>query len=126
MDFMFARNFPTLTYVEFDLTYTEITTMFSGVETLWSTLSSEDAEKKRALCYNYLVGWQLADMYPDKVIGIQANGGMPLTSKSIGGTSVSFKDFATQDGLKMLESNVFGLKALSMINGCPERMGIYG
>jgi hypothetical protein len=53
------------------------------------------------------------------------NGGMALNSKSIGGTSLSFGDVGAPDGLKQLNSNVFGQKALIMLMSAPERFSIY-
>ena len=50
---------------------------------------------------------------------------MAVSSKSIGGTSLSFEGMDAQEGIKQLNSNVFGQKALIMIQGAPERFGIY-
>ena len=50
---------------------------------------------------------------------------MALGSKSIGGTSLSFADVGAQEGLAQLNSNMFGQKALLMIQSVPERFGIY-
>lgn len=74
---------------------------------------------------NLLTAWYLADLNPASVTGVIVNGGMAVASKSIGGTSLSFQDMNAQDGLKQLNSNVFGQKALMMIQGAPERFGIY-
>jgi hypothetical protein len=57
---------------------------------------------------------------------MQGDGGMPLTSKSIGGVSISRKDLEAQPALKQLESNAFGVKALAMLMSAPERMMLYG
>jgi hypothetical protein len=53
------------------------------------------------------------------------NGGMAVSSKSIGGTSLSFEGMDAQEGIKQLNSNVFGQKALMLIQSIPERFGIY-
>ena len=74
---------------------------------------------------NYLIAWYLLDLNPAAAVGVMGNGGMALTSKSIGGTSLSFGDMEAQEGVKQLNSNVFGQKALAMIQGVPERFGIY-
>ena len=124
--FQFASYFPTLAQSDFDQANLDVTTNFAGVSGLWNILNATTAQSKRDLCYQYLTAWYLADMNPTAVSGIQASGGMPLTSKSIDGVSVSFSEVVVQDGLKQLTSNVFGMKALQLLISAPERMGIYG
>lgn len=124
-DFKYADNFPTLTDTQINTAYEEVCVIFSGVKTLWAVLDQTTREAKRTLCLNLLTAWYLADMDPTKVVGVVSNGGMALSSKSIGGTSVSFQDMDAQEGLKQLNSNVFGQKALTMIQSAPERYGIY-
>lgn len=122
--FSFSSNFPTLIQSDFDNAYNDVSVLFSGCLGLWKVLSLDIQTAKRTLLTNYLVGWYLADMHPDKVVGIVADGGKPLTNKSIGGTSISF--LQTDTKLQGLTSNTFGLKALSMIQTAPEMLGIYG
>ncbi len=74
---------------------------------------------------NLLTAWYLLDMDPTSATGVIGNGGMALSSKSIGGTSLSFQDMEAQEGLKQLNSNVFGQKALMLLQSAPERIGIY-
>lgn len=124
-DFIYASNFPTLTDAQINMAYSEVSVMFSGVLTLWGVLAEPTRTAKRNLCINLLTAWYLADMNPTSVTGVVGNGGMALSSKSIGGTSVSFQDMEAQEGLKQLNSNVFGQKALMMIQSAPERFGIY-
>ena len=124
-DFKYAANFPNLTDAQINTAYEEVCVMFSGVKTLWGVLEPVTREAKRSLCLNLLTAWYLADMNPTAVAGVVSNGGMALSSKSIGGTSVSFQDMDAQEGLKQLNSNVFGQKALTMIQSAPERFGIY-
>lgn len=124
-DFKYADNFPNLTDQQINTAYEEVCVIFSGVKTLWAVLDRTTREAKRTLCLNLLTAWYLADMDPTKVVGVVSNGGMALSSKSIGGTSVSFQDMDAQEGLKQLNSNVFGQKALTMIQSAPERYGIY-
>ena len=124
-DFIYASNFPTLTDAQINVAYSEVSVMFSGVLTLWGVLADPTRTNKRNLCMNLLTAWYLADMNPTSVTGVVGNGGMALSSKSIGGTSVSFQDMEAQEGLKQLNSNVFGQKALMMIQSAPERFGIY-
>ena len=124
-DFMYAVNFPTLTDAQINTAYLEVSVMFSGVKTLWGVLDEPTRTNKRNLCLNLLTAWYLADTNPTSVTGVVGNGGMALSSKSIGGTSVSFQDMEAQEGLKQLNSNMFGQKALMMIQSAPERFGIY-
>lgn len=124
-DFLYAANFPSLTDSEINTAYTEVSIMFSGVNSLWAVLSEPIRSNKRNLCMNLLTAWYLLDMNPESASGVIGNGGMAVTSKSIGGTSLSFQDMDAQEGLKELNSNVFGQKALIMIQGAPERFGIY-
>ena len=124
-DFKYAENFPTLTDTQINTAYDEVCVMFSGVLQCWACLTEPTRTNKRNLCINLLVAWYLADMNPASVRGVVGNGGMALSSKSIGGTSVSFSDMEAQEGLKQLNSNVFGQKALMMIQSAPERYGIY-
>jgi hypothetical protein len=124
-DFKYADNFPTLTDEQINSAYEDVCVMFSGVLQLWGVLNETIREAKRNLCINLITAWYLADMNPSAVTGVVSNGGMALGSKSIGGTSVSFSDMEAQEGLKQLNSNLFGQKALIMIQSAPERYGIY-
>ena len=124
-DFKFAQNFPDLTDAEIENAYAIVSAMFSGVLTLWGCLKPELREAKRTLCMNLITAWYLLDMYPTRATGVMGNGGMALSSKSVGGTSLSFTDMEAQEGIKQLNSNVFGQKALMMLQSAPERFGIY-
>jgi len=124
-EFKYADNFPTLTDAQINSAYEDVCVMFSGVLQLWGVLNETTREAKRNLCINLITAWYLADMNPSAVTGVVSNGGMALSSKSIGGTSVSFSDMEAQEGLKQLNSNLFGQKALTMIQSAPERYGIY-
>lgn len=124
-DFLYAANFPELTDAEINQAYTEVSVIFSGVGSLWSCLGQTVRNAKRNLCMNLLTAWYLADMNPQSVTGVIANGGMAIGSKSIGGTSLTFSDVDAQEGIKQLNSNVFGQKAIMLIQSAPERFGIY-
>lgn len=124
-DFLYKSNFPDLTQDGLAAAETITKTMFSGVASLWHNLPPDQAEAKRGLCYSLLIAWYLLDADPAGASGVMGNGGMTLSSKSIGGTSLSFQDVNAQDGLRQLNSNMFGQKALMMIQGAPERFGIY-
>lgn len=125
LDFKYADNFPTLTDEQINNAYDIVSVMFSGVLECWRVLSEPLRTNKRTLCLNLLVAWYLLDTNPQSAVGVIGNGGMALSSKSIGGTSLSFSDMDAQEGVKQLNSNMFGQKALMMIQSIPERFGIY-
>lgn len=129
--FPFGASFPGLIGNDdlapnIDLACQAVETEWAGIFTLFSTSDAVTQTAKQNLLEAYLVGWWLMDMFPTASKGIQGDGGMPLTSKSIGGVSISRKDLEAQPALKQLESNAFGVKALSMIMSAPERMMLYG
>lgn len=124
-DFYYAANFPDLNDTEINSAYEIISAMFSGVSQLWGVLDVVTANAKRTLCKNLLTAWYLLDLNPASASGVIGNGGMALSSKSVGGTSLSFQDMNAQEGLHQLNSNVFGQKALAMIQSAPERFGVY-
>lgn len=124
-DFKYSDNFPTLTDSEINDAYDIVSVMFSGVLTCWKKVAEPTRTQKRELLMNLLIAWYLLDLNPTKAVGVIGNGGMTLSSKSIGGTSLSFSDMDAQKGLKQLNSNVFGQKALLMIQSIPERFSIY-
>lgn len=121
--FIYASSFPFLQQSDFNNAYAVVQTMFQGVAGLWNILGSEKQAAKVNLAYQLLTAWYLSIL--NNPSGVVANGGMPLTSKSIGGTSVTFEDIMAQEGLQKLKANTFGLQALSMIQSCPERFGVY-
>ena len=124
-DFKYASNFPTLTDAQIGAAYDTVLVMFSGVQQLWAVLPEPIRTAKRTLCLNLLTAWYLLDFDPASATGVVGNGGMALSSKSIGGTSVSFQGMDAQEGLAQLNSNMFGQKALQMIQSAPERFGLY-
>ena len=124
-DFKYASNFPTLTDDQINDACEIVSVMFSGVLSCWKCLGASLREQKRNLCLNLLVAWYLLDTNPQSATGVLGNGGMAVSSKSIGGTSLSFEGMEVQEGLKQLNSNMFGQKALLMIQAIPERFGIY-
>ena len=124
-DFIYADKFPTLTDTDIDAAYEVVSTMFSGVFQLWKVLPEPLRGKKRNLCLNQLIAWYLTDTDPESASGVMGNGGMAVSSKSIGGTSLSFDGMDAQEGIKQLNSNVFGQKALMLIQSAPERFSIY-
>lgn len=126
-EFAYRRNFTdTVENTDITAAITAVEAQFSGALLFWAALPAASRDAKRLALENYLVGWQLAEMFPGAVRGIMANGGMAVSSKSIGGTSISFNLVQAQDALSMLQSNTFGAQALQMILSAPERFGIYG
>jgi hypothetical protein len=131
VQFPFGANFPGLIGNDgkapaIDAACVAIEAEWSGIFTLWSTFDQPTQVAKQNLLEGYLVAWWLADMYPTKVKGIQSDGGMPLTSKSIGGVSISRKDLKEQTGLSQLMSNAFGMKAFSLMKSAPEMFQLFG
>jgi hypothetical protein len=125
--FPFKQNFPGLysssgAAPDVDFACSVVETEWAGIFGFWSLLPAALMTAKQQLLEAYLVAWWLADMYPTKVRGIQADGGMPLTGKSIGGVSISRQKIELQPGLEQLGTNAFGVKAAKMILGAPERM----
>ena len=124
--FLFERNFYGLLQADIDTAYEEVSTLYSGVAGLWAVLGKTLQDKKVSLCYQYLTAWYLCNMYPSSVRGVDSDG-RPLSAKTIGGVSLTFASGNNQqDGLLDLSTNTFGLKAKSMIESAPERMGVYG
>lgn len=124
-NFKYAENFPSLTDEQIGSAYETVLVMFSGVNELWGVLAEPVRTKKRELCLNLLTAWYLMDTDPTSAVGVLGNGGMAVTSKSVGGTSLSFQGMDAQEGMAQLNSNLFGQKALMMIQSAPERFGLY-
>lgn len=100
-----------------------VNAQFSGVYRLWAFLSPDERRAKRELCINYLLGWWLANSYPDYAVGVQGVGAVPLSSKKIGPIFLKYRDTIRQSGsgtLDMLTTNEFGLNALMMLQTAPE------
>lgn len=100
-----------------------VNAQFSGVYRLWAFLPPGERRAKRELCINYLLGWWLANSYPDYAIGVQGVGAVPLSSKKVGPIFLKYRDTIRQSGsgtLDMLTTNEFGLQALMMIQTAPE------
>jgi hypothetical protein len=126
--FQFAGYFTALSQSEIDQAYLDVSVTFYGVSTMWGVLPADIQQKKRDLCFQYLVAWYLADIYPSRVVNIQAMGGIPIKFKTIDGVQISYDDMTSklQGQMKQLTTNVFGYKALMMITSAPEMYGIYG
>jgi hypothetical protein len=95
--------------------------MFYGVQYLWAIMPKDIAERKRRLCMNYLLGWQLLTQHPDKGRSISSMGAIPLTGKAIDDVKLNFASIERQaGGLTDLTTNAFGIEALLMIQSAPE------
>lgn len=120
-DFSFRDKFIGLTEAQFNEALQIINAQFSGVYTLWSVLTPADALSKRRLCINYLVAWKLTDMYPEAAVDVIGTGGMPISMKKAGPMMVKFNTTVRQgSALAFLETNMYGINALSMIQSAPE------
>lgn len=123
----YGQNFPELLSDEYDTMLDNciesVYTLFAGVVDIWSYLERNLYVDKTQMCYGLLVAWYIADLYPSFADGVVSSGGVPLKSKKIGGTQVTFKDDVTAtagarnnaDLLGSLKSNAFGVKAYFMI-----------
>lgn len=127
-DFKFKDNFTDLTSMQLSQALSIINAQFSGVYSLWSFLSPDEARAKRELCINYLLAWKLMDMYPDSVVNASGMGSMPLSSKKAGPIFIKYRDTVRQSGSGLLESlttNSYGMQALAMIQSAPEMFMVY-
>jgi hypothetical protein len=126
--FAYSGNFTGLSDTQIQTGIDAVYTMWFGVVTaFWARLGATIRDAKRLLAWNLLAAWWLANQYPTNVTGgITTNGGFPLTSKSIGGTSISFKDVEAQRGMEALQSNTFGMEAYTMIISAEEMYTVYG
>lgn len=105
-----------------DTCINDVYTLFYGVGDLWEHMARREYIDKTQLCYGLLVAWYITDLFPDYSVGVMSMGGIPLKSKYIGGTKITFGDTASTAGavnnadlLQSLKSNSFGAKAYLMI-----------
>ena len=122
----YGQNFPDVLSEEkkdfLDTCISDVYTLFFGVSELWEHLGRKEYVEKPQLCYGLLVAWYISDLYPEYTLGVMSTGGIPLKSKQIGGTKITFGDTASKAGafnntdiLQSLKSNSFGAKAYLMI-----------
>lgn len=127
-DFRFKDNFEGLTDTQFQQALSAVNAQFTGVYSLWSSLTPGVTAAKRSLCIDYLVGWWLMNEYPDSAVTGSGTGGMPIASKKIGPIFLKYKDTVRQAGsgvLDLLTTNSYGLQALQMIQSAPENYQVY-
>jgi hypothetical protein len=128
-DFTYARNFSFADGGVSEITeaMTAVSAQWYGVlNSFWSSQGATQQTNTRNLVYNLLIAWYLADMFPMALANVGANGGMPVVKKSIGGVDITFTQYKIQEEMKVLTTNTFGLRALSMILTAPERFGMLG
>lgn len=122
----YGQNFPDLLSEEkndlLDTSISDIYTLFYGVSELWEHLDRQTYVEKTQMCYGLLVAWYITDLFPEFALGVMSTGGIPLKSKQIGGTKITFGEIASKAGdfnnvdlLQSLKSNAFGAKAYLMI-----------
>lgn len=122
----YGQTFPDLLVEEkndfLDTCINDVYTLFYGVGDLWEHMARREYIDKTQLCYGLLVAWYITDLFPDYSVGVMSMGGIPLKSKHIGGTKITFGDTASTAGainnadlLQSLKSNSFGAKAYLMI-----------
>lgn len=122
----YGQTFPDLLSEEkndfLDTCINDVYTLFYGVGDLWEHMARREYIDKTQLCYGLLVAWYITDLFPDYSVGVMSMGGIPLKSKYIGGTKITFGDTASTAGavnnadlLQSLKSNSFGAKAYLMI-----------
>lgn len=122
----YGQTFPDLLVEEkndfLDTCINDVYTLFYGVGDLWEHIARREYIDKTQLCYGLLVAWYITDLFPDYSVGVMSMGGIPLKSKYIGGTKITFGDTASTAGavnnadlLQSLKSNSFGAKAYLMI-----------
>lgn len=126
-DFRFRDSFTGISAQDMQLALDEVEVVWSGIRTLWGKLPTDLKLSKQELCMQFLSAWYLADLNPKAVTkGLFNSGGVLITNKSIDGISVSYKQRNLPPNLEQLASNAFGLKALDMILGAPDRLLIHG
>ena len=122
----YGQNFPDLLSEEknnlLDTSISDIYTLFHGVRELWGHLDRQTYVEKTQMCYGLLVAWYITDLFPEFALGVMSTGGIPIKSKQIGGTKITFGETASKAGafnnadlLQSLKSNAFGAKAYLMI-----------
>jgi hypothetical protein len=125
-NFAYKRYFPLVSPTEIEEAITEMSVVWAGTQLMWDATAEPLRTSIRDMVMNLLVAWHLADFYTDALEGIAANGGMPLTMKSMGGVDVKFAEIKVQPALSPLLTNTFGIRAAQMIMSAPERFGVRG
>lgn len=122
----YGQNFPSLLDDDkddfLDGCIESVYTLFAGVVDIWRHLERNLYCDKTQMCYGLLTAWYITDIAPEYAEGVLSSGGVPVRSKRIGGTQVTFAENNVRLGaqnnadlLSSLKSNAFGAKAYLMI-----------
>ena len=124
-DFLYRANFPGLTDPQIAVADVEVLAEWSGMFELWEGLDEATRTAKLTLLENRLLAHYLAENYPGEVVDAIATGALPMSGKSVGGVSIQYKDLEGVEGdLKGLMTSQWGIQALRMYQGAPERFRI--
>lgn len=127
-DFEFAQYFPGITAQQTNKALERVTAQWYGLLNgdLWASLPANVKASKIDAVSDLLVAWYLANNFPDHVANAISNGAIPISSKSIDGVSVTYKDVENVQGeLKLLLTNQWGVAALQIFQSAPERFLLY-
>ena len=127
-DFEFAQYFVGVTAQQVNKALSRVQAQWYGLLNgdLWASLPQSVQAAKIDQMSDLLVAWYLANNFPDTVQNAIANGALPLSSKSIDGVSVSYLPVEGVEGdMKLLLTNQWGVLALQMYQGAPERFLLY-
>lgn len=124
-NFLFRKNFPGLTDAVVDMADMMVLGQWSGMFELWAELDPAIRDAKRLLMENYLLAHWLAVNYPGEVEDAISQGAIPLASQDIGGVALSYKELGDVQGdMKVLTTTQWGIQALLMYQGAPERFQV--
>ena len=120
--FLFRANFPGLKDAQIAAGDAVVLAEWSGMFELWSGLPQAVQSAKRNLMENYLLAHWLAVNYPGEVEDGISQGAIPLSGQTIGGVSLAYQDLSEIQGdMKILKTTQWGIQALLMYQGAPER-----
>lgn len=123
--FLYRANFPGLSDQQIALADAEVLTDWSGIFQLWAGLDEATRAAKLNLLENRLLAHHLAVNYPGEVVDAISTGALPLTGKTVGGVSLSYKDLEwVQGDMKTLMTTQWGIQALRQYQGAPERFSV--
>ena len=89
-------------------------------------LPEDIKDKKAKIFVDNAIAWYLTDFYGNELGATTPTTGLlPISQKNIGGIFVGFAQTQTQEAIKTLESNKFGVLALSMFKSFKERYSLY-
>lgn len=87
----------------------------------------EDIKDSKAKIFtDNAIAWYLTDFFGSETGALSPTTGLlPISQKNIGGVFVGFAVTASQDAIKALESNKFGIMCRDMFYSFKERYAIY-